>query len=103
MFSLPISGPSLARVLVEMSRPGVAGFAAVDEKAGEITGYNPHRMRSRTGISKRCAQTLHSAWVEKLGRLELEGATNRERTRLYTALYHSLLYRGSGLFTLRLS
>ena len=35
---------------------------------------------------------LHSAWAEKLGRLELEGATDRERTRLYTALYHSLLY-----------
>jgi len=30
--------------------------------------------------------------AEKLGRLEVEGATDRERTRLYTALYHSLLY-----------
>ena len=35
---------------------------------------------------------LHSAWSEKLSRLEVEGATDRERTRLYTALYHALLY-----------
>ena len=162
-FRFPSSG--VARVLVEISRPGVPGFAAVDQKTHEITGYNPHRMDAHLGpqklpnfkgyfvvqfrqapqntgiygLEKEDASAsrgafaefrpgelvevrvgtsflsvdqaranlrheipdwnfdavrarLHSAWVEKLGRLELEGATDRERTRLYTALYHSLLY-----------
>src|SRR5581483_7242539 len=35
---------------------------------------------------------LHSAWKQKLDRLQIEGATDREKTRLYTALYHALLY-----------
>ena len=160
-FRFPASGT--ARVLVEISRPGVAGFAAVDPATHEITGYNPDRMDAHLGPLKlpnfkgyfvvqfhqipRSAATygmdqqdasrgasaefrpgelvevrvgtsflsidqaranlqheipawnfdavrakLHSAWEEKLGRLEVEGATDRERTRLYTALYHSLLY-----------
>ena len=162
-FRFPSAG--VARVLVEMSRPGVPGFAAVDQKTREITGYNPHRMDAHLGpyklpnfkgyfvvqfrqapqnagtygLEKEDASAsrgafaefrpgelvevrvgtsflsidqaranlrheipdwnfdavrakLHSAWAEKLGRLELEGATDRERTRLYTALYHSLLY-----------
>ena len=162
-FRFPSAG--VARVLVEMSRPGVPGSAAVDGKTGEITGYNPHRMDAHLGPYKlpnfkgyfvvQFRQTpqnagtygmdkedasvsrgafaefrpgeivearvgtsflsidqarenlkreipdwnfdavrarLHSAWAEKLGRLEVEGATDRERTRLYTALYHSLLY-----------
>lgn len=162
-FRFPDAG--VARVLVEISRPGVPGFAAVDPKTREITGYNPHRMDAHLGPHKlpnfngyfvvqfrqasQNARTyglenvdastsrgafaefragelvevrvgtsflsidqaranlgheipdwnfdevrakLHSAWVEKLGRLEVEGATDRERTRLYTALYHSLLY-----------
>jgi predicted alpha-1,2-mannosidase len=162
-FRFPNSG--ISRVLVEMSRPGVPGFAAVDPDKREITGYNPHRMDAHLGpyrlpnfkgyfvvqfrqtprsaatygLEKKDASAsrgafaefqpgelvevrigtsflsidqaranlrqeipewdfdmvrakLHSAWAEKLGRLELEGATDRERTRLYTALYHSLLY-----------
>ena len=48
----------------------------------EIPDWNFDAVRAR----------LHAAWAEKLGRLEVEGATGRERTRLYTALYHSLLY-----------
>jgi len=162
-FRFPSTG--VARVLIEMSRPGVPGFAAVDGRAREITGYNPHRMDAHLGphrlpnfkgyfvvqfrqtpenaetygldkadasVSRGafaefrpgefvdvrvgtsflsidqaranlrheipdwdfdavCAK-LHSAWAEKLGRLQLEGATDRERTRLYTALYHSLIY-----------
>jgi predicted alpha-1,2-mannosidase len=162
-FQFPSAG--VARVLVEMSRPGVSGIAAVDPKTHEITGYNPHRMDSHLGPFKlpnfkgyfvvRFGQApqntgtyglenanasasrgafaefrpgefvevrvgtsflsidqaranldheipawnfdaarakLRSAWEEKLGRLEVEGASDRERTRLYTALYHSLLY-----------
>ncbi len=41
-----------ARVLVEISRPGVPGFAAVDAKTGEITGHNPHRMDAHLGPHK---------------------------------------------------
>lgn len=162
-FRFPAAG--VARVLVEISRPGVPGFAAVDQGTHEITGYNPHRMDAHLGPYKlpnfkgyfvvqfrqapQNAATyglesqdasasrgafaefrpgelvevrigtsflsidqaranlgheipdwnfdavrakLHSAWLQKLGRLELEGATGRERTRLYTALYHALLY-----------
>ena len=162
-FRFPATG--VARVLVEVSRPGIAGFAAVDRTTGEITGYNPDRMDAHLGPCKlphfkgyfavqfreapqntgtyglehkdastsRGAFTefrpgalvevrvgtsflsvdqaranlrheipawnfdavrarLRSAWAEKLGRLEVEGATDRERTRLYTALYHALLY-----------
>ena len=162
-FRFPNSGNS--RVVVEISRPGVPGFAAVDHRTGEITGYNPHRMDAHLGPSKlpnfkgyfavqfrqapqnagtyglenqtaserrgafaefrpgeivevrvgtsflsidqarsnlqreipnwnfdAVRAKLHSAWREKLDRLELDGATDRERTRLYTALYHSLLY-----------
>jgi predicted alpha-1,2-mannosidase len=162
-FRFPSGGA--ARVLVEISREGIAGFAAVDLKTHEITGYNPHRMDAHLGpyklpnfkgyfvvqfrqvpqksgtygLEKHDASArrgafaeflpgelvevrvgtsflsidqardnlrreipdwnfdavrakLHSTWAEKLGRLEVEGATDREKTRLYTALYHSLLY-----------
>jgi len=162
-FQFPSAG--VARVLVETSRPGVRGFAAVDQKTRAITGYNPHRMDAHLGPYKlpnfkgyfvvefrnapQSAATyglgndsasssrgafaefqpgelvevrvgtsflsvdqaranlrreipdwnfdavrakLHSSWEEKLSRLEVDGATDRERTRLYTALYHSLLY-----------
>jgi predicted alpha-1,2-mannosidase len=162
-FRFPETGE--ARVLVEISRPGVRGFAAVDAKTGEITGYNPHRMDAHLGPDKlpnfrgyfavefrqapRHAATyglessdasasrgafaefrpgavvevrvgtsfvsveqaranlgheipewdfdavrakVHAAWVEKLSRLGVEGATDREKTRLYTTLYHALLY-----------
>jgi predicted alpha-1,2-mannosidase len=164
LFRFRFPGTGVARVLVETSRPGVPGFAAVDRETHEITGYNPHRMDSHLGpyklpnfkgyfvvqfrqipqkaatygLEKEDASVsrgafaefragevevrvgtsflsidqaranlrqeiadwnfdavrakLHSAWAEKLGRLQLEGATNRERVRLYTALYHALLY-----------
>ena len=48
---------------------------------------------SRTGISKPCRQKLRAQWNEKLSRLA--GRTEppmSEKTRLYTALYHALLY-----------
>ncbi len=162
-FRFPNTG--VARVLVEVSRPGVSGFAAVDAAAHEITGYNPHRMDAHLGPLKlpnfkgyfavefrqvpqrestygvdspnassargafaefhpgelvevrvgtsflgidqardnlrreipgwdfdQVRARLRSTWAEKLGRLEVDGATDRERTRLYTALYHALLY-----------
>ena len=41
-----------ARVLVEASRPGVAGFARVDAAAREITGFNPDRMDRDLGPLK---------------------------------------------------
>jgi predicted alpha-1,2-mannosidase len=162
-FQFPSAG--VARVLVEISRPGVPGFAAADRKTGEITGYNPQRMDAHLGpyrlpnfkgyfvvqfrqapqntgtygLGNKNASTsrgafaefrpgesvevragtsflsigqaranleheipewnfdavrakVHSAWAEKLGLLEVEGATDREKTRLYTALFHALLY-----------
>ncbi|MBV8833576.1 MAG: GH92 family glycosyl hydrolase [Acidobacteriaceae bacterium] len=155
----------VARVLVESSRPGIPGFAAVDRKAHEITGRNPHRMdahlgpmklphfngyfvvqfrelpmkmetygghnsnasdtrgayaefnpgevvelrvgtsfisidQARTNLKREIPdwdfdvvrQKLHSIWEEKLSRLQVDGASEREKTRLYTALYHALLY-----------
>lgn len=48
----------------------------------EIPQWNFEAVRGR----------LHAAWAEKLNRLQVEGATDREKTRLYTALYHTLLY-----------
>ena len=164
-FRFRFPGGGSARVLVEVSREGIPGFAAVDAKTHEITGYNPHRMDAHLGpyklpnfkgyfavqfrqvpqksgtfgLEKQDASArrgafaeflpgelvevrvgtsflsidqardnlrrqipdwnfeavrakLRSAWAERLGRLEVEGATDREKTRLYTALYHSLLY-----------
>ena len=162
-FHFPEKGE--ARVLVEASRPGVEGFAAIDLKAHEITGYNPHRMdahlgpmklphfkgyfvvqfreapsdeatygmdaavadssrgayaefapgatvelrvgtsflsieQARANLAKEmpdwnfdaAQQRLHDVWAAKLGRLDVQGATDLEKTRLYTALYHTLLY-----------
>jgi predicted alpha-1,2-mannosidase len=156
---------SVARVMVEASRPGVSGFAAVNVHSREITGYNPHRMDSNLGpfklpnfkgyfvIQFRQAPTdaktygmedssaqsrrgayaefrtdetvevrvgtsflsidqarsnlehempewnfeavehrLRATWEEKLSRLQVSGATDQEKTRLYTALYHALIY-----------
>ncbi|MBS1813451.1 MAG: GH92 family glycosyl hydrolase [Acidobacteria bacterium] len=149
-----------ARILVEASRPGIAGHATFNASNGEITGYNPHRMDAhlgpfalpnfkgyfvvqfhqkathgdaygkektehgayaefnssevevRVGTSflsidqarenlKREIATwdfdavrahLHKQWNEKLNRLTVDGATDAEKTRLYTAMYHTLLY-----------
>ncbi len=38
-----------SRVLIEASRPGIDGFAAVDQVNHEITGYNPDRMDKHLG------------------------------------------------------
>ncbi len=37
-------------------------------------------------------QALRAKWNDKLNRLQITGATQDEQTRLYTAMYHSLLY-----------
>jgi len=49
-FTFPANASS--RVLVEASRPGVAGSVHIDAAAGEITGYNPDRMDSGLGPLK---------------------------------------------------
>ncbi|HEX4021513.1 MAG TPA: GH92 family glycosyl hydrolase [Acidobacteriaceae bacterium] len=46
-FTFPANASAL--VLVEASRPGIAGYAHVDAAAREITGYNPDRMDSNLG------------------------------------------------------
>jgi predicted alpha-1,2-mannosidase len=46
-FTFPASKSSI--VLVEMARPGVAGYAHVDPARHEITGYNPDRTDSNLG------------------------------------------------------
>ncbi len=165
MFRFQFPKAGTARVLVESSRAGVAGYAAVDRKQHEITGYNPDRMDSHlgpsklpgfkgyfvvqflqdpqdaktygleqdTGVGSRGAyaefkpgelvdvrvgtsflsieqaranlqhempewdfdairKKLRSQWNGKLNRMQVAGATGREKTRLYTALYHALLY-----------
>src|SRR5260370_6252731 len=38
-----------ARVIIEASRPGIAGMASVHPETREITGYNPHRMDAHLG------------------------------------------------------
>ena len=46
-FTFPANSSS--SIVVESSRPGVAGFAHVDAAAQEITGYNPDRMDDKLG------------------------------------------------------
>ena len=46
-FTFPANSSS--SIVVEASRPGVAGFAHVDAAAREITGYNPDRMDDKLG------------------------------------------------------
>src|SRR5579871_4041403 len=46
-FTFPNIAP--ARIIVEASRPGIAGMASTDPGAREITGYNPHRMDAHLG------------------------------------------------------
>lgn len=162
-FRFPQSGQ--ARVIVEASRPGVAGMAAVNAGTREITGYNPQRMDSdlgpfalphfkgyfvvefeqapadmktygmgdaQAGVSRgayaefkpgqtievRVAtsflsiaqarenlrreipawnfdavqQNLRAQWNRKLSRLQIGGATDEDKTLLYTAMYRTLLY-----------
>lgn len=161
-FTFPKGTP--ARVIVETARAGIDGHAAVDLRAREIRGDNPHRMDShlgpfalphfrgyfvvefeqapvtektygedvasglphgayaefagtetvlvRVGTSflsteqarenlrreiptwdfETVRRKLHATWEAKLGRLQVQGATDAEKTRLYTAMYHALLY-----------
>jgi predicted alpha-1,2-mannosidase len=154
-----------ARVIIEASRPGIAGMASVNRGTREITGYNPHRMDAHLGplalpnfkgyfvvefeqspvdmktygmddtkaessrgayaefkpgqtiqvrvgtsfISIEQARanlqheisgwdfqavqsSLRAKWSEKLSWIQVSGATDEEKTRLYTAVYHTLLY-----------
>ncbi|ADW70848.1 GH92 family glycosyl hydrolase [Granulicella tundricola] len=165
MFRFTFPSDITARVLVEASRPGVAGGAFLSPRAGEISGYNADRMDSHLGPMKlpnfkgyfvvqfetaplktetygmeqtgdqasrgayaefapgssllmrvgtsflsvdqarenirreipgwdfeTAAQRLRAAWNEKLSAIQVEGATDAEKSRLYTALYHALLY-----------
>jgi predicted alpha-1,2-mannosidase len=46
-FTFPANSSSI--VMVEASRPGIAGFAHVDAEKEEITGYNPDRMDANLG------------------------------------------------------
>jgi predicted alpha-1,2-mannosidase len=49
-FTFPANASSM--VVVEASRPGVAGFARVDAGRREISGYNPDRMDANLGPLK---------------------------------------------------
>jgi len=155
----------VSRVIIEASRPGVAGAASVKPESREITGYNPHRMDAHLGplalpnfkgyfvvqfeqaplqmktygtddvnaessrgafaefepgqtiqvrvgtsfISTEQAREnlrrevhgwdfravqkkLRTQWNEKLSRLQVSGASDADKTLLYTAMYHALLY-----------
>ncbi|WP_348262611.1 GH92 family glycosyl hydrolase [Telmatobacter sp. DSM 110680] len=158
-FTFPnAAGP---RVIVEASRPGIAGLASVNSQTQEITGYNPHRMDAHLGpfalpnfkgyfvvqfeqppmdmktygddgsshgayAEFRPGQTiqvrigtsfisieqarqnlmreipswnfravqekLHTIWNRKLSQLQIGGATDKDKTLMYTAMYHALLY-----------
>ena len=165
MFRFTFPKGRIARVLVEASRPGVPGLAAISADSHEISGYNPDRMdahlgpyrlpnfkgyfvvqfrqlprnertygmddagakssrgayaeftpgetievrvgtsflsieQARKNLQKEMPawnfgdvrRQLRNVWNERLSRFQVEGATDREKTRLYTALYHSLLY-----------
>ena len=164
-FTFPASQNAL--LLIEASKPGLAGAATVDAARNEITGYNPERtdrilgpftlpnfkgyfvaqfrkafvasgtyaptadnahratgawvrfnttegevVELRIGTSflsiedarknlereiprwdfEATRAALHAVWLDKLSRLQLEGATDAERRIAYTGLYHALLY-----------
>jgi len=162
-FTFPKEAP--ARVIIEASRPGVAGSASVNSDAREITGYNPHRMDAHLGplalpnfkgyfvvqfdqapasmktygmddakaessrgayAEFKAGQTvqvrvgtsfisveqarenlkhevtdwdfdavrsrLREQWNEMLSRVQLGGAEEKDKTLIYTAIYHALLY-----------
>jgi predicted alpha-1,2-mannosidase len=158
-FTFPSEAP--ARVIVEASRPGIAGSASVDSQLHEITGYNPHRMDAHLGplslpnfkgyfvvqfeqppmamktygndasshgayaefkpgqiiqvrigtsfISieqarenlkreipgwdfRAVQEQLHTQWNQKLSQLQIGGATDKDKSLIYTAMYHALLY-----------
>jgi predicted alpha-1,2-mannosidase len=158
-FTFPNAAP--ARIIVEASRPGIAGSASVDPQSREITGYNPHRMDAhlgpfalpnfkgyfvvqfeqppmnmktygdsdssrgayaefkpgqtiqiRVGTSfisieqardnlrreipgwdfRTVQETLHRIWNQKLSQIKIGGTTDNDKTLMYTAMYHALLY-----------
>jgi predicted alpha-1,2-mannosidase len=162
-FTFPKDGP--ARVIIEASRPEIAGSASVNPDAREITGYNPHRMdahlgplalpnfkgyfvvqfeqapesiktygmddakaassrgayaefkpgqtvlvrvgtsfisvdQARENLKREIAgwdfdavrKKLRAQWNEKLSRVQLGGADDKDKTLIYTAMYHALLY-----------
>ena len=165
LFRFTFPPAAQARVIIEASRPGVAGMAAVDAGVREITGYNPHRMDAHLGpfalpnfkgyfvvqfeqlpvdmktygmenpdlsssrgayAEFRSGQTvqvrvgtsfisieqarenlkreipewnfravqgkLRAQWNDKLSRLQIGGVTDSDKTLMYTAMYHALLY-----------
>src|SRR3954471_15187272 len=49
LFRLTFPKNAVARVIIEASRPGIAGSASVNSETREITGYNPHRMDAHLG------------------------------------------------------
>ena len=161
-FAFPKNGK--ARVIVEASRSGIAGRAAVNPEAREIAGYNPHRMDAhlgplglpnfkgyfvvqfeqtpsdmktygreataelsrgayaeftpgqtiqlRVGTSfisieqarenlkrelpdwhfEAAQRRLRAQWNQKLSQLQIGGAADMDKTLIYTAMYHVLLY-----------
>jgi predicted alpha-1,2-mannosidase len=164
-FRFPRGDPG--RILVEASRPNVAGSATFDAMHNEITGYNPARtdtnlgplalpnfkgyfvvqfrkpwkhaatygmdsqaergayaefpagtdesgelVELRVGTSflsiaqarenlrreipkwefDAVSEKVHSQWNEKLNRVTVAGENEDQRTMIYTALYHALLY-----------
>ncbi|WP_103935289.1 GH92 family glycosyl hydrolase [Bryocella elongata] len=69
-------------VLVRVGTSFLSAEQARDNLRRELPDWDFERARAK----------LHATWEEKLGRLKIDGATDAEKTRLYTALYHSLLY-----------
>ena len=165
MFRFTFPKSAVARVIIEASRPGVAGSASVNLEAREITGFNPHRMDAHLGpfalpnfkgyfavqfdrvpinmktygmddteaSSSRGAYAefksgetvlvrvgtsfisidqarenlrrevpgwnfdlvqskLRTQWNEKLSRVQIKGVADKDRSLIYTAMYHALLY-----------
>lgn len=69
-------------VLVRVGTSFLSVEQARENLRHEIPDWNFDRARA----------TLHDTWNDKLARLSIAGATQAEQTRLYTALYHALLY-----------
>ncbi|HXS78529.1 MAG TPA: GH92 family glycosyl hydrolase [Terracidiphilus sp.] len=162
-FTFPRKGT--ARIIIEASRPGIAGMASINPEMREITGYNPHRMdahlgpfalpnfkgyfvvqfqqlpanmktygmddakaassrgayaefkpgqtiqvrvgtsfisidQARENLKREVAgrdfaavrKNLHARWAQKLSQLQMPAATDLDKTLIYTAMYHALLY-----------
>lgn len=69
-------------VLVRVGTSFLSTEQARDNLRREIPDWDFDAVRAK----------LREKWQEKLGRLSIAGATDEEKTRLYTALYHALLY-----------